>query len=297
MNTFMDTLRRISLTVVLAVVAVLVAWRLWVYYMLDPWTRDGRVRADVVEIAPDVSGLVTQVMVHDNQVVKVGDTLFVIDRARYDQAFKEAEASLLNMRSQLAQAEREDRRNRGLSNLVSTEQREQGGSRSDELRASVAAAEAALEVARINLERTEVKASVNGPVTNFDLRPGAYAVAGHPVLALVDEDSLYIDGYFEENKIPRIHVGDGARVRLLGESVTLHGHVDSIAGGIDDRERGASSNLLANINPTFNWVRLPQRIPVRVKLDPSSTPASDQVRLIMGRTATVEVVAKTGAAS
>jgi len=296
MNTSIDTLRRIGLTLVLTLVAVLVAWRLWVYYMLDPWTRDGRVRADVVEIAPDVSGLVTQVMVHDNQVVKVGDTLFVIDRSRYEQAVKEARAALLNVRSQLAQAEREDRRNWGLSNLVSTEQREQGSSRSEELRAGVAEAEAALEVARINLERTEVKASVNGPVTNFDLRPGAYAVAGHPVLALVDEDSLYIAGYFEENKIPRIHVGDDVRVRLLGESVTLHGHVDSIAGGIDDRERGASSNLLANINPTFNWVRLPQRIPVRVKLDPPSTPASDQVRLIMGRTATVEIVAKTGSA-
>jgi len=297
MNTYAETLRRIGLTLVLTLVAVFVAWRLWVYYMLDPWTRDGRIRADVVEIAPDVSGLVTQVLVHDNQVVKVGDTLFVIDRSRYEQAVKQAGAALLNMRSQLAQAEREDRRNWGLSNLVSTEQREQGGSRSEELRASVQEAEAALEVARINLERTEVKASVNGPVTNFELRPGAYAVAGHPLLALVDEDSLYVDGYFEENKIPRIHVGDAARVRLLGESVTLQGHVDSIAGGIDDRERGLSSNLLANINPTFNWVRLPQRIPVRVKLDPASTPASDQVRLIMGRTATVEVVAKTRSAS
>jgi multidrug resistance efflux pump len=297
MNAPADTLRRIGLTAVLTVVALLVAWRLWVYYMLEPWTRDGRVRADVVQIAPDVSGLVMEVMVHDNQVVKAGDTLFVIDRSRYELAVKQATATLDNMRYQLVQAEREDRRNRGLSSIISTEQREQGGSRSDELRASVEQAQAALDVARINLERTEVKATVNGPVTNFDLRPGAYAVAGHPLLALVDQESLYVVGYFEENKTPRIRLGDAARVRLLGESVALQGHVESIAGGIDDRERGASSDLLANVNPTFNWVRLPQRIPVRVKLDPASTPESDQVRLIMGRTATVEVVARTGSAS
>ena len=297
MNARIDLFRRIALTVVLTLLALLVAWRLWVYYMLEPWTRDGRVRADVVQISPDVSGLVTQVLVHDNQVVKAGDTLFVIDRSRYEQAVNQARGALLNLQSQLAQAEREDRRNWGLSNLVSTEQRERSGSRSEELRASVLEAEAALDVARINLERTEVKASVNGPVTNVDLRPGAYAVAGHPLLALVDQDSLYVVGYFEENKIPRIRIGDAANVRLLGESVALQGHVESIAGGIDDRERGASSNLLANVNPTFNWVRLPQRIPVRVKLDPASTPELDQVRLIMGRTATVEVVARKGSTS
>ena len=294
MNASIDTLRRVGLTVVLTVAALFVAWRLWAYYMLEPWTRDGRVRADVVQIAPDVSGLVMQVLVHDNQVVKAGDTLFVIDRSRYEQAVKQARAALLNTRSQLAQAEREDKRNRGLTNLVSTEQREQGSSRSDELRASAQEAQAALDMAQINLERTEVKASVSGAVTNVDLRPGTYAVAGHPLLALVDQDSLYVVGYFEENKIPRIRVGDAAHVRLLGESVALQGHVESIAGGIDDRERGASSNLLANVNPTFNWVRLPQRIPVRVKLDPASTPESDQVRLIMGRTATVDVVARKG---
>jgi RND family efflux transporter MFP subunit len=297
MNASIDTLRRVGLTLVLTLVALFVAWRLWAYYMLEPWTRDGRVRADVVQIAPDVSGLVMQVLVHDNQVVKAGDTLFVIDRSRYEQAVKQARAALLNTRSQLAQAEREDKRNWGLTNLVSTEQREQGSSRSDELRASEQAAQAALDMAQINLERTEVKASVNGPVTNVDLRPGTYAVAGHPLLALVDQDSLYVVGYFEENKIPRIRVGDAANVRLLGESVALQGHVESIAGGIDDRERGASSNLLANVNPTFNWVRLPQRIPVRVKLDAASTPESDQVRLIMGRTATVEVIARKGSTS
>jgi RND family efflux transporter MFP subunit len=297
MNTTSENLRRVGLTVLLALAALLVVWRLWVYYMLEPWTRDGRVRADVVQIAPDVSGLVTQVLVHDNQIVKTGDTLFIVDRSRYELAVKQARATLHNVQTQLAQAEREDRRNWGLSNLVSTEQREQGGSRSNELRASVEQAQAALDLALVNLERTEVKASVNGQATNVDLRPGTYAVAGHPVLAVVDEDSLYVDGYFEENKIPRIHIGERARVRLLGESTTLQGHVESIAGGIEDRERAASSELLANVNPTFNWVRLPQRIPVRVKLESQSSIGAGEVRLIMGRTATVEVVGDAGPAS
>ena len=104
-------------------------------------------------------------------------------------------------------------------------------------------------------------------MTNLDLRPGAYATAGRPVFALVDRQSLHVQGYFEETKLGRIAVGAPVRVRLIGETQWLEGHVDSIAAGIEDRERGGSSNLLANVNPTFNWVRLAQRIPVRVQLD------------------------------
>ena len=131
-----------------------------------------------------------------------------------------------------------------------------------------------------------MRASVDGWVTNFDLRPGAYAIAGKPMLAVVDQSSLHVLGYFEETKIGRIAVGEPVHVRLVGDTRELEGHVDSIAAGIDDRERGASSNLLANVNPTFNWVRLAQRIPVRVQLDR----VPSDVRLIMGRTATVEVL-------
>jgi multidrug resistance efflux pump len=119
----------------------------------------------------------------------------------------------------------------------------------------------------VNLVRTEVRAPVDGWVTNFDLRPGAYAVTGRPVMAIVDKQSIHVMGYFEETKIPRVHVGDRVQVRLMGERAALTGHVDSIAAGIEDRDRQQSSNLLANVNPTFNWVRLAQRIPVRVQLD------------------------------
>jgi multidrug resistance efflux pump len=275
-----------ALTLAMVFVAAFVLWRLWAYYMLEPWTRDGRVRADVVQVAPDVSGLITEVRVHDNQVVHAGDVLFVIDRPRYALALAQAQATLDGTKVQLEQARREDRRNRLLGNLVPIEVREQSGTRLDQLNAAIVQNNAALDTARLNLERTEIKASVNGLVTNFDLRPGNYATAGRPVFALVDQDSFHVVGYFEENKIPRVHVGDRARVRLMGDPKTLNGQVEGIAAGIEDRERSGSSNLLANVNPTFNWVRLPQRIPVRIKLDP----VPEGVRLIMGRTATVEIL-------
>ena len=115
--------------------------------------------------------------------------------------------------------------------------------------------------------RSEVRASVNGLITNMDLQPGAYVSVGHGVTALIDEDTLRIEGYFEETKLPRIKVGDAATVRLIGERTLLTGHVQSIAGGIDDRERSSGNDLLANVNPTFSWVRLAQRIPVRIALD------------------------------
>jgi RND family efflux transporter MFP subunit len=285
MNKAIARLGPYLLTAGAVVVAVLVVWRLWNYYMREPWTRDGRVRADIVQVAPDVSGLITEVRVHDNQVVYAGQVLFVVDRPRYELAVAQAQASLDSTRLQLEQARREDRRNRTLGELVPIEVREQSRTRVEQLTATIDQNNAALDTARLNLDRTEIKASVNGLVTNFDLRPGNYATAGRPVMALVDQDSFYVVGYFEENKIPRIHVGDAVHVQLMGDPNLLGGRVESIAAGIEDRERSASSNLLANVNPTFNWVRLPQRIPIRIKL----ARVPDGVQLIMGRTATVAV--------
>lgn len=280
------TLARVAVTLVAVTAALVAGLQLWDHYREAPWTRDGRVRADVVQVASDVSGLVEKVAVHDNQVVSTGDVLFTIDRARYKLAVVQAEASLDGLRAQIAQARREDRRNVELGDLVPGELREQSSTRLDQLKANLLQASATLDTARLNLSRTEVKASVNGWVTNLDLRPGAYATAGRPVLALVDQQSIHVVGYFEETKIARIKVGDSVRVRLVGETQLLDGHVDSIAAGIEDRERSVSTGLLANVNPTFNWVRLAQRIPVRIQLD--RVPPNTQ--LITGRTATVAVV-------
>jgi multidrug resistance efflux pump len=186
----------------------------------------------------------------------------------------------------LAQAQRENTRNTQLDDLVSQEIREQGQTRTDQARAALAQAEVNRDTAKLNLERTRVVSTVDGFVTNLDLRVGGYATASRAVMAVVDSKSFYIEGYFEETKLPRIHLGDPVRVSLMGSRSTISGHVESFAEGIADRDRTTSPNLLPNVNPTFNWVRLAQRIPVRVAID--AVPAD--VRLVAGQTATVQVL-------
>jgi multidrug resistance efflux pump len=275
--------RRVLITVAAVTFAIVVIRWMWTHYELGPWTRDGRVRADVVAVAPDEAGFVVNVAVVDNQVVRKGDPLFQLDRARYEIALQQALAAVARERAVLAEARREAHRNVALGEVVAFEVREQSQARVEEAAASLQQGLADVAAAQLNLQRTLVVAPVNGVVTNLELRPGDYFIAGREALALVDADSLYVDGYFEETKLPHIHVGDRVSVRLMGESRLLYGRVQSVAPAIYDRERTPTGDLVADINPTFNWVRLAQRVPVRVVLDPG--PAD--VRLIAGRTATV----------
>jgi multidrug resistance efflux pump len=239
--------------------------------MLDPWTRDGRVRADIVEAAPDVSGLVAAVSVQDNEAVHTGQPLFQIDPLRFQLALNQAGASVDRAKAVLMQAQSDARRVNALSsNAVAAQSRDQSNTDVREAEAAYQSAVADQAVAQLNLDRATVRATVNGIITNF---------------SIVDTDSLYVDGYFEETKLPRIRIGDTARVTLLGGSPAIIGHVQSLDAGIADTERTESPNLLANINPTFTWVRLAQRVPVRIQLD--HVPAG--VRLIAGLTATVEI--------
>jgi RND family efflux transporter MFP subunit len=281
---------RVAVTLIVAGLAVAGGRWLWVRYNVEPWTRDGRIRADVVQVSPDVSGLVTEVLVRNDQTVAAGDILFVLDRPRYELALRQAEAAVISAEVTLAQAKRESARNQGLTDLVTSEQVEEGQSKVDQLAAQLNGARVARDLAQLNLERTTVRTPVNGVVTNVELQPGDYASAGHQVLALVATDTIHVDGYFEETKLPRIQVGDRAVVHIMGIATGLPGQVESIAAGIEDRERASSSTDLANVNPSFSWVRLAQRIPVRIKLDP---PAGD-VRLIAGRTATVSIAEPPG---
>ncbi|KAB1069958.1 efflux RND transporter periplasmic adaptor subunit [Methylobacterium planeticum] len=279
---------RLALTLAMVALAIVVGLALWDYYMNAPWTRDGRVRADVVAVAPDVSGLVTQVLVEDNRVVKRGDVLFRIDPERFTLALRQAEAMVEGKKASAEQAAADYVRYSKLSDAAVSQQKVELARATDlEAKAAYDQATADRDLARLNLERSAVKASVNGRITNMELRPGTYVTTGRGVMALIDSDTLRVEGYFEETKLPRIHVGDRASVRLMGETATLTGRVESFAGGIEDRERTAGSNLLASVNPTFAWVRLAQRVPVRIALDPA--PAG--VRLVSGRTATVAVEA------
>ncbi|MYM21058.1 efflux RND transporter periplasmic adaptor subunit [Duganella sp. FT135W] len=281
-------LGRFIVTMIAVAVAASLAWRLWQHYEVEPWTRDGRVKADVVQVAPDVTGQVTAVLVHDNQQVKAGQVLFEVDRARFELALRQAEAAEQAQRATLEQALKESRRNNDLRDLVSAETREQGSSRVDQLRAALAQAVVARDVAKLNLERTRIVSPVNGTISNLDLRTGSYVSAGRAVMALIDSDSYYVEGYFEETKLPAIQVGDEVAVLPMGASLRLKGHVESLSGGVADRDRSTSANLLSSVNPTFNWVRLAQRIPVRIKLD--ALPAG--ARLVAGQTVTVDVQTK-----
>lgn len=303
--------RRIGLTVALLVLALAGARALIDHFQADPWTRDGRVRADIVQIAPDVAGTVTAVFVGHDQRVGKGAALFQIDPARYDLAIAEARSQLLQAEAEVSrarlaiaragvsasQAGREAARNRGLGELVAAETTEQSLTKASEAaatvaeaRAALAAAEAraatarnALALARLNRTRTLVTAPIDGELSDVGLRVGDYVTVGSPVLALIDSASLRVEGYFEETKLPRIHLGETATIRLMGEERTLSGHVASVAGAIEDHDRMGGSRLLPAINPTFSWVRLPQRVPVRIRLD--HPPAS--IALIAGRTASV----------
>jgi len=286
MKRLLVLLLRLVVTLAMVAVAGVVGLALWDYYLEAPWTRDGRVRADVVAIAPDVSGLVTEVLVSDNQNVRRGDVLFRIDPERFTLALRQAEAVVVGKKAAAVQSEKDYERYKQLSDAAVSQQRfELAQATAQEAKAAYDQAVADRDLAKLNLERSAVRASVNGRITNMDLRPGAYVTVGRGVMALIDEDTLRVEGYFEETKLPRIHVNDRATVRLLGETSALSGRVQSIAGGIEDRERSAGTNLLANVNPTFAWVRLAQRIPVRIVLDP----LPDGVNLISGRTATVEI--------
>jgi RND family efflux transporter MFP subunit len=287
MKAVLNSLRRFALTGLVALVALWAGTKLWDYYMNEPWTRDGHVRADVVPVAPDVSGFVTEVLVSDNQQVRRGDVLFRIDRARYDIALKQAEAVLLGKRAMLEEANADLKRYSALTPglVVSTQRMDQVTATQGSAQAAFDQAVADLGLAKLNLERSEVRAAVNGVVTNMELRPGTYLTPGKGVLALLDSDTLRVEGYFEETKLPRIHLGDAVNVRLLGSAHPLRGRVESIAAGIEDRDRSAGATLLANVNPTFNWVRLAQRVPVRIALD-----RAEASELVAGATATVEVV-------
>jgi multidrug resistance efflux pump len=277
---------RLVVTLAMVAAAIVVGLALWDYYMEAPWTRDGRVRADVVEVAPDVSGLVTAVLVEDNQPVKRGDVLFKIDPERFTLALRQADAIVEGKKATAEQAAADYQRYIKLSDAAVSQQKVELARATDlAAKAAYDQAVADRDLARLNLERSAVKASVNGRITNMELRPGNYVNTGKGVMALVDRDTLRVEGYFEETKLPRIHVGDRASIRLMGEDGLLAGRVESVAGGIEDRERSAGANLLANVNPTFSWVRLAQRIPVRIKLDG----VPDQTRLVSGRTATVSV--------
>ncbi|MAM39243.1 HlyD family secretion protein [uncultured Salinicola sp.] len=277
---------RILMTLVVVAIAVAAGIWLWNYYLFTPWTRDARVRAEVVTIAPDVSGWVRTLNVNDTGFVAQGDTLFEIDPARYQAALDQAQATVENREAtlQLRQTEAQ-RRNQLSSRSISAEDRQIAQINSRVAAANLKQAQADLASAKLDLERTRIVAPINGHVLNLQLAAGNYVTRGTPVMALVQSDSYYVMGYFEETKMSSIDVGDPAEVILMNGDTHLRGHVAGIGRGIADTNTTLNNQLLPQVQPTFNWVRLAQRIPVRVTLDD----IPDETLLSAGMTATVRV--------
>lgn len=254
-------------TLLVLALAIFIGRQLWVHYMQTPWTRDGRVRADIINVAADVSGYVTAVPVRDNQRVSKGDVLLQVDPAHYRLAVKQAQALVASRKAAWEMRKVNASRRADLDELViSKESREDASNVAASALADYQQAQARLEAAQLDLERTRVLATVDGYVTNLNVHVGDYARVGEAKLAVVDEHSFWVYGYFEETKLPQVHVGDSAQLQMMSGE-TLKGHVESISRGIYDRDNPQSRELIADVNPTFNWVRLAQRVPVRIHLD------------------------------
>jgi multidrug resistance efflux pump len=281
-------LRVVPLLLTLAAVAVasVLGRAMWDAYIGAPWTRDGTVRAYVVTMAPEVAGRIVKLPVADNQLVRKGDLLMVIDPTDYRIAVDLAEAAVQQAQVNAQNIARQAQRRQQLTELaVTTEEKQTYASNAIAGQATYQQAVTRLNQARVNLQRTEIRSPVNGYVTNLLAQLGDYATVGTNIISLVDADSYWIDGYFEETNLEPIRVGDAATIKLMGYSQILRGHVDSIARGINVANAQPNGQGLASVNPIFTWVRLAQRIPVRTHIDE----VPEGVVLVAGMTATVQI--------
>ncbi|CQJ46696.1 putative hlyD-family protein [Yersinia rohdei] len=255
--------------------------------MQSPWTRDGKVRAEVVSITPEVSGKLVQIAVHDNQLVSSGSLLFVIDPQPYQLALDNAQAAVLRAQAELAKANHEAERRRNLPrNIISGEDLDIANLTAESMKAAYQGALSNLEQAKWNLSKTRIYAPANGYITNLQIRVGNYATAGTPLVALIDTDSFYVMGYFEETKLRHISVGNEAKIVLYNGNIPLRGVVESIGRAIYDQSVDTNDNLLVDVKPNVPWVLLAQRVPVRIKLLDVPT----DVTLIAGTTCTISLV-------
>lgn len=281
----LKTLKYFS-TIVVATLAVLAGWFMWNYYMQSPWTRDGKVRAEQVSVTPQVSGAIVDLPIKDNQFVNAGDLLFRIDKTPFHIAELNAQAQLAKAQSELAKANNEATRRRHLSqNFISAEELDTANLNVKAMQASVDVAQATLRQAQWQLAQTDVHAPVSGWITNLSTRTGDFATSGQPLFALVDSHSFYVMGYFEETKLRHIREGAPAQITLYSGNIKLQGHVSSIGRAIYDQSVESDSGLVPDIKPNVPWVRLAQRVPVRIEFDQLPR----DVTLVSGTTCNVAI--------
>ncbi|MED7820094.1 MULTISPECIES: HlyD family secretion protein [unclassified Francisella] len=275
------------ISIIIIILAIFSLYIIWQYFFYSPWTRDARVRAKIITIAPDVSGFVTKTYVTDNQKVKKGDLIFTIYDERYEADFNEKEALLEHalIEAKLAQKKYDRRKKLGKSGAISREELDDYLMDKKLKEADLKNAKADFQTAEINLKRTKIYAPVNGTINNINLRQGNFVTASEPVMSIVKDNSFYITGYFEETKLPNIEIGKEAKIQLMSNVETLHGHVISIGKAIADDNTDVNNQLLPKVQQTYDWVRLSKRVPVDISLED----IPKNINLISGINATVKI--------
>jgi multidrug resistance efflux pump len=280
-------------TLMIMVVAGLMALVTWDYYVTAPWTRDGRVRVQVAGVAPQVSGQITERRVADNQFVHKGDVLYVIDPFDFEVTVRTNKALLEQKAADLQVKQVQSERRQHLSALATTPEEQQVfAGTALQARAAFEQAQQQLAQAEINLRRTQVRSPVTGYVTNLLIGVGDFAPQGTVIVSVIDSDSYWIDGYFEETKMARVCIGDRVEAKLMGYAQPIFGHVATVTRGIGVSNAAPGTQGLPNVDPVYTWVRLAQRVPVRIAIDkvPPGVP------LVAGMTATVTIPPAAGAA-
>jgi len=297
MKKILTTLSKLILTLGIFAAAGWLGWQKWREYFENPWTRDGQVRSQVVLVTPQVTGRVITIYVRDNQAVRKGDLLFEIDPSVYELKVRQAEARLRrteeNAKALKIEYERVQKIYAQDPGAVSQKDLNRNRASYYKALADIDGAKESLNKARLDLERTKVKAEVDGWVSNINFQVGSQAVANQPLLALVSRDSFWVFGFFREDDVDGIKTGDEARVTLMAyPDRPLKGRVESIAWGITPPDGNPGPNLLPQVKPVFQWIRLAQRVPVRIALE---TPLPGEVKLRVGMTASVMVLSRSGA--
>jgi RND family efflux transporter MFP subunit len=290
LHTLLPWVRRLATLGALAV-AIVMALVTWSYYVVAPWTRDGRVRVQVASVAPEVSGRITELHVADNQFVHKGEVLYVIDPFDFEVALRSNKASLQQKAADLQVKQVQSERRQHLSTIAtSAEEQQVFAGTAIQARAALDAAQQQVDQADVNLRRTRVRSPVNGYVTNLLMRVGDFAHQGTANVSIIDSDSYWIDGYFEETKMARVCIGDRVEAKLMGYAQPIMGHVTTVTRGIGVSNAASGAQGLPNVDAVYTWVRLAQRIPVRIAIDqvPPGVP------LVSGMTATVTILAPAG---
>ncbi len=268
MKSLIRKIARYAITILLVIIAIVIIFRAWVFYTESPWTRDAKFAADVVAISPDVTGLITDVPVHDNQLVKKGDTLFVVDRPRYQKALDQAQADVEYYQALVSEKRREAaRRNQLGTSAMSREAIDQANNDLQTTEHQLAKSIATRDLAKIDLDRTAITAPSDGWVTNLNVYEGEFITRGSVAVALVQQHSFYVLAYLEETKLHGVQPGYRAEVTPLGSNVVLRGTVDSVAAGVTNSSSSVDSKGMATVDSNLEWVRLAQRVPVRIRLD------------------------------